>query len=281
MDNIQSWLTALWQTLLSLVKISLQSKINLKFPIVASGSEIVILGNGPSLNSTIAESSDFLGTRDLLAVNFAANADIFTELKPKYYILADPHFFVAFEQPNVKKLWERLSIVDWEMRLYIPTKLSLTDSAIANLCSRPSVKICRYNTTPVEGFKWFENFAFAHNLGMPRPRNVLIPSIMVALAMKYKTIYIAGADHSWTKTLSVNDENQVVSIQPHFYKEEEKEVKRVNTEYMNYPLHQIMYSFHVAFKSYFTIERYAKHIKASIYNITPNSFIDAFARKKI
>ena len=79
----------------------------------------------------------------------------------------------------------------------------------------------------------------------------------------------------------VDDDNNVVSIQPHFYKEDDREVKRVNTEYMHYPLHSIMYSFYVAFKSYFTIARYARHIGTDIYNVTPGSFIDAFPRIKL
>ncbi|MEF9923923.1 MAG: hypothetical protein RR854_05035, partial [Muribaculaceae bacterium] len=87
--------------------------------------------------------------------------------------------------------------------------------------------------------------------------------------------------HSWTRTISVNDNNEVVSIQPHFYKEEDTEKKRVNTEYMKYPLYKIMYSFYIAFKSYFTIKRYADKIGATIWNITPGSFIDAFPRKNI
>ena len=116
---------------------------------------------------------------------------------------------------------------------------------------------------------------------MPRPRNVLIPSIMLAIAAGFKRIYIAGADHSWMKTISVNDNNEVVSIQPHFYKENEQEKKRVNTEYMHYPLHQIVYSFYVAFKSYFEIKAYADSIGTEIWNITPGSFIDAFPRKKL
>lgn len=280
MDKLSDFASALWQTLLSIIKIVLGSKWNVRLPrIDTTNAEIVILGNGPSLNDTIANSSDFLKARPTLAVNFAACAPQFMMLKPRYYVLADPHFFSAFDQPNVKKLWDVLSgSVDWEMTLFVPVKFR---KALKNISLNKNVDIALYNATPIEGFKWFENMIFKSGLGMPRPRNVLIPSLMLALGVGYKTIYLAGADHSWTRTLSVDDNNNVVSVQPHFYKEDEKEVKRVNTEYMRYPLHQIMYSFYVAFRSYFTIERYARHISATIYNITPGSFIDAFPRKSI
>ena len=74
---------------------------------------------------------------------------------------------------------------------------------------------------------------------MPRPRNVLIPSIMLAINSGYRRVYVAGADHSWLKTLSVDDENRVVSIQPHFYKEKESEEERIRVDYMKVKLANI------------------------------------------
>ena len=109
----------------------------------------------------------------------------------------------------------------------------------------------------------------------------MTPSIMLALNSGFRTIYVAGADHSWMKTLSVDENNNVVSIQPHFYKDSEKENTRVSTEYAGYPLYKIVYSFYVAFKAYFDLRDYAGSIGATIYNITPGSFIDAFPRKTV
>lgn len=282
MDKISDFISKLCQSLLSMVKIVLQSNWRTRLPRPADSSEIVILGNGPSLNDTIAQSPDFLKSRQMLAVNFAACAEQFMTLKPEYYVLADPHFFRGFDQPNVVRLWDTLTKrVDWDITLFIPAKFRKAAANITGLTDSRHVKVAYYNLTPIEGFAWLENMAFKTGLGMPRPRNVLIPSLMLALGMGFKTIWLAGADHSWTRTLSVDDNNCVVSIQPHFYKEDDKELKRVNTEYMRYPLHQIMYSFYVAFRSYFTIYRYARHIGSEIFNITPGSFIDAFPRKKI
>jgi hypothetical protein len=70
----------------------------------------------------------------------------------------------------------------------------------------------------------------------------------------------------------------VISIQPHFYKEDENEEKRIKVDYLKYPLHQIINSFYIAFKAYHNIKRYAMHKGVSIYNVTPESFIDAFPR---
>ena len=281
LDNINRILTTSIHTALSLAKVLLLSSKHTSTPRTDAGSKIVILGNGPSLNTTISESLDFIMSNHRLAVNFAANAPVFSTLQPTHYVLADPHFFKATDQPNVSKLWLALSQVDWAMNLFVPTNVSLPTDVAGIITGNPCLRLFRYNLTPVEGANWLENWAFKHRLGMPRPRNVLIPSIMIALACGYRTIYIAGADHSWTRTLSVDDDNNVVSIQPHFYKEDDKEVQRVNTEYMQYPLHQILQSFYVAFRSYHVIARYASHLGVKIYNITPGSFIDAFPRLKV
>ena len=52
-------------------------------------------------------------------------------------------------------------------------------------------------------------------------------------------------------------------------------------DWRNYPLHQIVYRFYVAFRSYHTLQAYALSRGVNIYNITPGSFIAAFPRKKI
>lgn len=241
--------------------------------------EIVVLGNGPSLRQTIADNRDFLVSRDRLAVNFAANTPEFFDLCPTSYVLADPHFFSSLAtDTNVERLWQNLRLVDWEMTLFLPVAQK---AFVQKMLLPDKIKVSCYNLTPIEGFKCVSHKIFNAGLGMPRPRNVLIPSIMLAIREGYGKIYIAGADHSWTQTLWVDDQNRVVSVQPHFYEDNDAEKKRVATEYHNYPLHQILQSLYIAFRSYFDIANYAASRNVEIYNITPESFIDAFPRLKI
>ena len=114
---------------------------------------------------------------------------------------------------------------------------------------------------------------------MPRPRNVLIPAIMIAIKAGFKTIHLTGADHSWLRTIGVNDNNEVESIQPHFYADDKRELRRSAAEYRGYRLHDILQSFTVAFRSYHEIARFAAKEGVKIYNSTPGSFIDAFERR--
>lgn len=257
----------------SLIKLALTPK-RASFGPKPQTKPLIILGNGPSLNATIAESRTALNENPLLAVNFAANAPIFFELKPQYYVLADPHFFFATGDVNVCRLINSLNAVDWQMTLFVPfaTRVNL---------SNPNVKIERFPMTAVEGSPKLERMAYSARRGMPRPRNVMIPSIMIGAWLGFKEIYLTGADHSWSKTLSVTERNEVVSIQPHFYEEDSRELERIRVTQMNMKLHELFMHWHVAFRSYHQIRRWADRVGIKIYNATPESFIDAFPRKNV
>lgn len=274
-EKIALWFEDFSNSIKSVAKLALHSHRSAISRCANNDESIIIMGNGPSLNDTISQYLDTLKRIPTLAVNFAANAPQFWELQPRYYVLADPHFFVSVNDVNVIKLRDNLANVEWAMTLFLPFEAKKYGFSIEN----SNVKIEYFNFLAVEGFEWLENWAYSSGRGMPRPRNVLIPSIMIAMAMGYGNVYVAGADHSWTKTLSVNEQNEVVSIQPHFYKEDEKEEKRIKVDYLKYPLHQIVYSFYVAFKAYHEIQRYAEFKGVNIYNSTSGSFIDAFPRK--
>ena len=148
-DVISVFFSKMGQTLASIAKIILLSKFG---KISKSGivEDIVILGNGPSLNTTISESAEFLALHKKLAVNFACNAPVFFDLRPEYYVLADPHFF-ASDAENVISLWSNLAKVDWQMTLFIPFKKN--SSRLSELASNKNIRIERYNLTPIEGFK--------------------------------------------------------------------------------------------------------------------------------
>ena len=113
---------------------------------------------------------------------------------------------------------------------------------------------------------------------MPRPRNVLIPSIMSLMREGFKEIVLIGADHNWSKTLWVTDRNCVVSVQPHFYKDDDKELRRAEEIFKNVRLHEVYENYAIAFKSYFYVKAYAECCGVKILNATPGSFIDAFPR---
>lgn len=278
LDNISEFASKTGATLASLIKIPLMSKGASPASQEGSRHELIILGNGPSLRSTIENDLDWLLSHPLMCVNFAANSPEFRRLRPRYYVLADSHFFNSLTQDkNVRNLWTQLNAVTWEMTLLIPSKFRHLAAPL--LMHAPELKVRYFNLTPVEGFKWLVHRLYSLGLGMPRPRNVMIPAIMEGIRLGFRKIYLCGADHTWTKTLDVDRENFVVSIQPHFYEDNEAEHRRVRETYKGLRLHDVLGSMTVAFRSYWQIADYARSRGIEIINATPDSMIDAFPRK--
>ncbi len=280
MNAVSDFFSDLGATAKSLVKIALQSR-----PVKTAKADdsdkkpLIILANGPSLRRTIEDYGDQLLHYPTLAVNFAANAPEFRELKPKYYVLADPHFFRAKDDENVSRLLINLSAVTWPMRLFVDRRFK---SAFAKAINLPqNVTLEGFNAVGAEGFAWFERLAYRSGLTMPRPRNVLIPSIMIGIRLGYRDIYICGADHSWMRDIAVTDDNVVVSGMTHFYEDSSSEVQRARSEYRDYRIHPISNSYYVAFLSLHKIRRYADTLGIRIINSTPGSYIDAFPRSPL
>jgi hypothetical protein len=277
-DKAGNLVANLGATLKALIKIAITPRGSIKRSYATDASKsLIILGNGPSLRTNIDNDADLLAANHTLAVNFAANTPEFFTLRPRFYVLADPHFFLNRTDANVSRLLTALNRVDWAMTLFVPS----TVGSLSDIITNSNISVERFPFIAAEGFRSFEHYAFSKALAMPRPRNVLIPSIMIGAWLGYRNIFLLGADHSWLQTLSVTDDNRVVSIQPHFYKEDEGEQRRVIANYMGIKLHEVLESMYIAFKSYHVIADWAMTQGVNIYNSTPGSMIDAFPRKPI
>lgn len=270
-----SFADKLFASIKSLAKIALHSRP------VAGGAPgrgtIVIMGNGPSLADTIRDHRRLLEVYPTLAVNFAAIAPEFAQLRPEYYLMADPHFFKDSDEGNLGRLRVALAAVDWPMTLFVPRTMRKRAAGLYG--ANPNITLRYFNFVGAEGFAWLERAAYSSRLAMPRPRNVLVPAIMVAIAEGFSSIIVVGADHSWMKTIWVTDDNEVVTVQPHFYTESKAEESRIRHDYRDRKLHEVVESFAIAFKSYHKIANYAASKGVTIINATPGSFIDAFERR--
>ena len=274
LEKLQRQMANAVNSVATLVKISLMSGR----PSPKAGERkgtIIIMGNGPSLRDAIDNNIEILQTVPTMAVNLSALAPEFRLLKPEYYILADIAFFVKNKSGKVPALWEALAAVDWPMTLFVPVKARKMPE-VKKLPTNITVKY--YNLTPGEGWKWMMHALYDAGLAMPRPRNVLIPSIMCAMREGFTKIALIGADHNWSRTLWVTDRNRVVSVQPHFYKDDDKELRRAEEIFSNVRLHEVYENYAIAFRSYHVLKNYTDLKGVDILNVTPGSFIDAFPR---
>ena len=277
LNKIQSASGKLGATLASFIKIPIVSRR----PSPKSRDlkdTIIIMGNGPSLRDAMEQDRDVLMAYPRLAVNLSALTPDFRDLRPDYYILADIAFFLKEKTGKVPQLWEALRSVDWQMTLFLPA----TARKMPEVKSLPAnITLKFYNLTPAEGFRCVMHPLYDSGLAMPRPRNVLIPSIISSMREGFRKIVLIGADHNWSKTLWVTERNRVVSVQPHFYKDDDAELRRAEEIFKNVHIHDVYENYAIAFRSYFNVKAYADRRGVEILNATPGSFIDAFPRIRL
>lgn len=285
MEAIFKKLTLLTQTILSVFKVVLRSSKISNFH-KSTDKSALILGNGPSLLSSLNELKN-RAKFDLFCVNNFPNTAFYEQLKPEYYIIVSEQFFIEGVDREENRF--RFDMIDsyvskttWPSIFFCPVTAKSYPQFLQRFERNERIEIRYFNTTPIEGFSSFKNFAMKFNLGSPRPHNVLIPSILIAINSGYKKLILFGADHSWLPQISVNENNEALINQKHFYdigNSSSKQMRHKGHEARK--LHEILEKFVHSFKAYFDLREYANSRQAHIYNATPDSFIDAFERKKI
>lgn len=283
----QAFAENLLASLLSLLKVPLMSKFGLPHPgELRKSDECIILGNGPSLNQSLIELKNQFGDRDLFAVNFFCNTPEFSALKPGFLVAAAPEFYMTDLNESSKAMANRfhdalLENTSWPLTLFMPAAGRKFSAWQQKLVKNHSIDTVFYNTTPAEGFEGLVRIMTLGGLGMPRPHNVLIPSIVIALRMGYKKIFLLGADHSWLKDLWVDDHNRVMLRQKHFYDEQTAQAAPMyKLGKSERSLQEVLDKFRLSFLAYELLEPMARREGRVILNLTPNSYIDAFERAK-
>lgn len=285
------WIVLLAQTIVSFLLILFfnHGKSNREFKRFrnkCSCQSVSILGNGPSMKDLLHRNVGLLKYSDLVVVNYFANSDGFFFLRPKYYILLDPSFFVKeygvsseinakSNEPLKTKLKDNLKLVDWEMILFVPYT-STSKKAINDFVDNPKIKVEFFYATQINGFECFQNWMYARNQGLPSSKNVLIPAIMLMLNVGYKKIYLYGAEFSWTKTMDVDIDNGMMFFNDkHYYSKEE--IRYFNKGGYKWWLDSIVKMLDATER----VAKYAEKINAVVINRTKGSFIDAFKYEKI
>ena len=283
------WVIKCLITLDQIIQVLLFSKFNptIKKIIPDCSKRCYILGNGPSLKENLITNLDFLSSCSLIVVNDMSQSDYFKRLKPEYYVLADPgywdsHAYNELRNSSMRVLNAILDKTTWPMYLIIPYLAYENENFRSFFNSNKNIVLIYYNSTTFHGFEFLNRFVYKHYLGMPKPQNVLIPCISIAVNFGYKEINLLGVDHSWTQNLFTNNENEVCLIDNHFYDKQKTTPIPMRTGYGDfYKMHQILIAFSLMFEGYHIIRKYANYRNAKIINRTNNSFIDAFERKNV
>jgi hypothetical protein len=278
------------QSFASILKVIILSKFNNVLRLkVNSNKDCIILGNGPSLTNSLHKYKNALKNYDLICVNNFVKSEFFYDIKPNFYIFSATILFKPENELSNSYIELRDEIfnnlkqkTNWKINLMVPFEARKSPYFKKFISENHFFNPIYFNTTPVEGLKFINNLLFKFGLGMPRPHNVLIPAIMNCIHLSYKNIYILGADHSWLNEISVNQKNEALVNQKHFYDLNESKPLKME-DYISRPrlLHEIIHKFYHTFKGYWEIKQYANFRNINIYNSSEYSMIDAFEKKEI
>lgn len=242
------------------------------------GESVYILANGPSLNHEINELiNENAPLNKSLVVNFFVETDLFTQIKPMYYCLADPLF------NREKLLTERTKdvyillnkTVTWPMTLFVWKE---AEKMVSNLISNPNIKIVSLSILLFRGFESKRYEYYKKGKSVPSYVNVTIMAIYALLNLGYSTIYLYGVDHSFLAGLCVNDDNRLCIVDKHFYGTEKKEFPPKNDGSL-WKMKDFVYDKYLTFVEHEVMKGYADYLGAQIINCTKDSWIDAYTRK--
>ncbi|MDR2145851.1 MAG: hypothetical protein LBE91_05270 [Tannerella sp.] len=245
-----------------------------------------ILADGPSLTNDIGNHIQLLSKKDTFVMNQFVVSDLFLCLKPKYYVLVDPVYWIDTisdtEIDFVVALVDGLkNLVYWDMTLFIPI-FALKAERIRLIKENAHINIIGYSSLSLNGFRFCRNYWYKKNTGMPSPQTVLNASIFLALNSGYKEINVLGADHTFIKQLSVGYDNLIYREDSHFYdKEKVEKVAIVDGVAKDWTIERWLITVSKMFRSHYILKDYAKHLGAKIYNLTSDTLLDVYERRKI
>lgn len=263
-------------SIISLIKVMVLSDFSLKTA-KASNPRCGILGNGPSLKTTLERDAEFLIGLELFAVNLFSITEQYTQLKPKNYLLLDWSFMNPDHWHGRTGLRGIVENTSWDLNLFVPTKMLKSDYFRNELAQNTHIKPIPFNYTIVTGFTGLTHWLFRHGLGMPQCQNVLVATLFYALNMGFKEIYLFGADHSWHEMIKLDENNNMVVSDTHFYGQKDYDIAVRETSYMS----QQLFSLHKAFYGYEVLAKYARSLGVKVYNASVRSYVDVFEKVKI
>ena len=246
--------------------------------------EIVLLANGPSLRDELPEliARDEHLSKDFLAVNYFAEDERFTTVRPKYYVLSDPTFFRhCCDWEHVERLYAVLNErVTWPMTLYVqyynPERFDYR-AVLPN----PLIRIVRFHSQTYCGFPSLGYWCFRHGLGNGNYGSVIQNGEYLALQLGYKVLHLYGVDHTFFDGFCVDDENRACVRRTYFY-DATPQLKPLIHTAVNPPRPYTVQSYLAEkcelFRGHEILARYAARIGARIVNHTRGSLIDTYER---
>lgn len=244
-----------------------------------TSDKLFVIGNGPSCAIDIEEWRNDLQKNDCVMVNFMANTELFEEIKPCVYVLADPWFFADYTtlpSDQVEKyqlLRESLiSKTKWKMELVVSDKYRKAN-IVKFVMQNPNITVRYFRSaysfkipaSRVLMWGWRTN-----RIGPPL-QNVINAATYLGVFWQYREVYLLGIDTSMHMMPRIEQETNRFYIEDqHFYGTERC--------YLDFTMRRWLSSCANTFACYEYLAKFAKNRGVRIFNASKNSFVDAFER---
>ncbi|MCI9357975.1 MAG: hypothetical protein HFH59_10620 [Lachnospiraceae bacterium] len=234
--------------------------------------KLLIVGNGPSIADFPLKRISEIKNMDIMCLNYFPSKDErFWLIKPAFLCLMDSAFFnKASPEAEIEKkiLFDILNRVDWHM--YLVCKMGCTLPI-----SNSNLQYIFLSDYTYDGML-FRKKIYSKNLGTYRIQNVVQGGLFLGTTLKARAIYLSGVESSYLN-VSVSNDNEIYLNMSHSY--DTKKVK-LNNENIKY-IHEYIRAIYFTFLGYYISKEYADAQKTEIYNLTQDSLIDVFRKKKV
>lgn len=225
-------------------------KKNIKFKDVHAGERCFILGTGPSLKLLTDQERESLRKETLFGVNSLYKSDIGRELLPKYYVLMDNLYWEQWsstftEVSNQYKDCPPVFITDLRAK-HLVECLNIKNPAVYIYSKKYPVNRM---SADIDG-------------NIYAALNVISYSILSAIYMGFREIYLLGCDYSAFCTAGKG----------HCY-DDKSEIAQ-----SNYNLAFYLRFYWITTEFHYLIAKLAKEKGVKVVNLSPNSLLDAYPR---
>lgn len=232
---------------------------------------VLILGNGPSLNHIDIEKLLYQGCQVICVNYFPCKNEDFFKIKPRYLCILDEAILGDIDDARINELnlqlKECLEKVTWKMDIicYWGKRLKINNDNIGYIgLSTISCKI-----------KPLQHLLYTHNLANCGFTNVIAGALFYSVITNARQIYLAGVDNSEFKQFEIDENNDVYVKIEHYYGDEKIKVSDINRG----EFYLRLKSYCRMFEEYYVIGKYIeKHSDVKVLNLNPYSFIDVFEK---
>lgn len=225
-----------------------------------------VIGNAPSLNSL--DLNKILKEDKIMVNSFYKKAELL-DLKPNFWVLADPIFWLNEEE----LLYPILNVLDNSL---VDTQLFIKDEALLllerDIYHKDNVYFYNMNDSSdtinddIDLTRAVPQFA----------QNVISPALMLAIYLKYEEIILIGCDHTWWGYSKEEIEQGI--IHPHIYSKSERDKVHHVDFFQSHGYEGVQETIERQKYEYMELDRVARRKGIKIINATNGGYLETFER---